>query len=375
MRALDDLFWKSIVWVTRKPFVMKAMPPFVRMRLNDCRGFWREGRDFDFVDALNEVGHIPNLGLCMRAVTTDSGRRVKRLFDEGKAEFSPHTLESDVSLFYGDDSGEYSTARLPEIMTEMDAARAAWGIRPSRVLSDHHHMWSTRTIPFLLERGITFKMNVTCPGETWEGPHVDWRPGPYGQMDYVFDSVPSHPEFFVAFNHYSTLETVRFALPGGRFLFNRDGGFAEQKWDFLNGLTRSALGRNDIETMAHRYADHLRLGLDSLFFGGVISHTHFIKDLSSGELREILQRAETLTARHIKRYESYERIAEYARSKVETHLSQVEIQNGGLITVTLVGRAAVPLELYVFREVDGGVEHRFEVVGDCKGVRQITFQG
>jgi hypothetical protein len=372
-RGLDDLFWKSIVWAARKPFVMKAMPPFVRIRLDDCKGYWRDGRDLDLVDVLNDFGHIPNLGLCMRAVTADGGQRIKKLFDGRKADFSPHTLAPDVSLFYGDDAGEYSTARLTEIMTEMDAQFTSWGIRPSRVLSDHNHMWSPRAIPFLLERGITFKMNVTCPGETWEGVHVNWRPAPYGQMEYVFDTIPGHPEFFVAFNHYPTLEAARFALPGGRFLFNREGGFGDVKWDFLNGLTRTALGQNDLASMARRYADHLRLGLDSLFFGGVITHTHFLKDLSLGELREVLQQAEALTTRHAKRYESYERIAEYARSKVETHLSQVDVSGNDNVAVTVVGRASMPLELYVFKDVDGGVDHRFEVVGDCDGMRRAEF--
>ena len=374
VRGLDDLFWKGIVWAARKPFVMKAMPPFVRMRLDDCKGYWRDGRDFDFVNVLNEAGHIPNLGLCMRAVTPDGGRRIKQLFDAGKADFSPHTLSPGVSLFYGDESGQYSTAQFAKLMEEMDRLLAEWGIRPSRVLSDHSHMCSERVIPFLLERGITFKMNVMCPGETWEGVHTDWRPAPYGQMEYVFDTVPGHPEFFVAFNHFPLFETVRFSLPGGRFLFNRGGGFGSVKWDFLNGLTKTSLGRNDLETMARRCADHLRLGLDSLFFGGTITHTHFLKDLSLGELAEVLQRADALTARHVKRYAPYEHIAEYARSKVETHLGRVEISPDGRdVAITLVGRSTVPLELYVFRDVDGGVEHRFETIGECDGVRRARF--
>ena len=374
VRGLDDIFWKGIVWAARKPFMMKALPPFVRIRLDDCKGYWQNATDFDFVDVLNEAGHIPNLGLCMRAVTADGGQRIKKLFDERQADFSPHTLAPDLSLFYGDESGEYTSRQLAEIMREMDELLARWRIRPSRVLSDHNHMWSERAIPFLLERGITFKMNVTCPGETWEGIHVDWRPAPYGQMDYVLDTIPGHPEFFVAFNHYPHLETARFSLPDGRFLFNRGGGFGEVKWDFLNGLTKTAVGRNDLARMARRYADHIRLGLDSLFFGGAISHTHFLRDLSIPELREVLQRAEGLTARHPKRYASYERIAEYARSKVETHLSQVDISpDGSEVSITVVGRATVPLDLYVFRDVDGGVEHRFETLGECEGVRQVQF--
>ena len=373
-RGLDDLFWKGIVWAARKPFVMKAMPPYVRARLDDCDGHWRDARDLDFVDVLNECGHLPNLGLCMRAVTADGARRVKTLFDEGKADFSPHTLAPGLSLFYGDEGGEYTGQQLAELMAEMDGLLAGWGIKPSRVLSDHNHMWSARAIPFLLERGITFKMNITLPGEQHEGIHVDWHPAPYGSMDYALDAIPGHPEFFVVFNHYPTFEAVRSYLPDGRFLWNRGGGFGEAKWDFLNGLTKSTLGQNDVATMARRYADHMRLSLDSLFFGGVITHSHFIKDLSLAEWRDLLKRAEALIPRHAKIYAHYDQIAEYARSKVETHLSRVDVSGeGGEVAVTVVGRATVPLQLYVFRDVDGGVEHRFETIGDCDGVRHATF--
>jgi hypothetical protein len=374
-RGLDDVFWKGIVWAARKPFVMKAMPPFVRLRLDDCKGHWQDARDLVFVDVLNAAGHVPNLGVCMRAVQSSGAQRLKHLFDAGRADISPHSLQPDVSLFYGDDEGEYSTARLAELMREMDDRLHTWGIRPSRVLSDHNHEWSERAIPFLLERGITFKMNVTCPGETWAGVHVDWQPAPYGQIDYVFDTIPGHPEFFVAFNHFPTLAAARTTLPGGRFLFDRDGGFGESKWDFLNGLTRSTLGRNDLPAMARRYATHMRLGLDSLFFGGAITHSHFLRDLAPAELEEVLRQAETLMPRHPKTYVSYDHIAEYARSKVETHLAAVEVDAHGHVRVTLVGRATVPLQLYVFRDVDDGVEHRFEWIEAGDAPRHVAFSG
>ena len=36
--GLDDLFWRSMVWAARKPFVMQGMPPFVTMRMDDASG-------------------------------------------------------------------------------------------------------------------------------------------------------------------------------------------------------------------------------------------------------------------------------------------------------------------------------------------------
>ena len=36
--GLDDLVWRSIVWAARKPFVIRGMPPFVTMRVDDAKG-------------------------------------------------------------------------------------------------------------------------------------------------------------------------------------------------------------------------------------------------------------------------------------------------------------------------------------------------
>ena len=36
--GLDDFFWRGLAWVARKPFVMKAMPPFATMRFDDSGG-------------------------------------------------------------------------------------------------------------------------------------------------------------------------------------------------------------------------------------------------------------------------------------------------------------------------------------------------
>ena len=32
---------------------MKALPPFVQARFDDCYGWWRDGTDLDWVDVLN----------------------------------------------------------------------------------------------------------------------------------------------------------------------------------------------------------------------------------------------------------------------------------------------------------------------------------
>ena len=374
--GLDDLLWKGIVWVARKPFVMNAMPPFVRLRLDDCNGLWRDASDFRFVDVLNEFGHKPTLCLCMRAISDDGAGKIKQLHADSLAEFAPHTLSPNTGIFYGDERGEYSYHELQVLMEEVDSLFARWGIRPSRILSDHGHSYSSKVLPLLKERGISFKMNITLPDEKWTGPHVDWRPKPYGSMSYAFDYLPGGRDLFVVFNHHSVFDYARAYLPDGRYLYNRGGGFGKYKWDFLNGLTtgNEDQGPNDIDAAAERLATHTRLGLDSLFFGGSITHSRFSCKLSEYEWRALLLRYEELTSRYEKINVGYDFIAEYARSKFETHIARVEADRGeDIVRCSMVGQSSVPLRLYVFEDSDEMVEHRFESIPAFDGRAEVVF--
>jgi len=372
--GLDDVWLRGITWAARKPFVMKAMPPFVRFRFDDCQGLWRDAADLRFVDVLNEAGHVPNLSFCIRSLTADGAAKAGALFAAGKAEFSPHTLAPSTSLFYGDERGEYAPARFAELFRELDDTLAKLAIRPSRILSDHDHGWSANAIPGLLRRGITYKMNITMPGEPWEAVHRDWHPAPYGSMDYAFDVLPAPAErFFAVYNHYPpAFESARAYLDHDHFLYHRPGGYGPYKWDMLNGLTRGPLWtENRIEAAARRLADHTRLGLDAMFFGGSITHSHFARHLGEGEWRELLRRADTFLPRH--RYEPapYDVIADYALSKVKTVIAAAE-EAGGTVTVELDGEAIVPLRLWVFT-AEPGDEHRFETTEAFTGRRTLQF--
>jgi hypothetical protein len=374
-RGLDDLFWKSIVWAARKPFVMKAMPPFMRFRFDDCHGHWRSGDDFRFIEVLNEFGHIPNASVCVRAITDDGARKLKALFDARRVEVSPHTLAPGLSIFWGDDRGPYDAATLRRNLEEVDAAFRRWGVRYSPILSDHDHSWGLAVVPLLLERGIRYKMNITDPNGHWNDVHRDWRPAPYGSMDYALDYLPGGHEFFVVFNHYPAFEYARAYVDRDHFLYNRAGGYGEVKWDFLNGLTRGpARAENDLESAARRLAEHTRLGLDSLFFGGSITHSHFSKELNENEWRWLIRRAYELMPRHRPIPAGYDHIAAYARSKVDTHIIDAATEGrGDAVRVVLQGEATVPLQLNVFQDVGDGVEHCYEEVPAFRGKQEVHF--
>ncbi|MDP7652545.1 MAG: hypothetical protein QGF38_12675 [Rhodospirillales bacterium] len=370
--GLDDLFWRGIVWTARKPFAMLAMPPFVRLRFDDCNGLWRGPEDLAFIDVLNRHGHTPNICLCMKAVTGDGWGAMKRLYDEGRAEFAPHIWKGGVSLFYGDEDGEYSTETFRELISETKTLFAEAGITPSKILSDHNHECSSRVLPFLAELGIEYKMNIMLPGETRDSVHIDWRPLPYGSMSYAFDTMPGPYPLFAVFNHHPHFGYSHSYIARNRFVSNRDGGPGPYKWDFLNGLTKSTLGANDLNAMARRMADHTRLGVNSLFFGGSISHSHFTTALTPGEWDEVLVRYEALTNDMETINAGYDHIAAYARSRFHTHLD-ASTRRGNDMAIKLAGEARVPLELSVYHDRDNGIERQFKAVKPFSGRSETLF--
>jgi hypothetical protein len=221
---------------------------------------------------------------------------------------------------------------------------------------------------------MTAKMNISVPGETWGGVHADWHPAPYGTMSYAFDFLPAPAErFFTVFNHYPpAFEYARGYLDQDAYLYFREGSFGPYKWDFLNGLTVGpAYRENQIEAAAERLAAHTRLGLDSGFFGGSISHAHFMQHLGDQEWRDLLRRADALLSRH--RYEavSYDQVADYARGKVTTGVTAAR-RSGADAVVELQGETAVPLRLYVLHG-DEPTEARYETVEPFSGRVSLSF--
>lgn len=357
--GLDDLFWKGIVWAARKPFAMLCMPPFVRFRFDDCNGLYRNPKDMAFVDELARRGHKPNMCISMNALTDAGWRFLKHHYDNGTAEVAPHTWEGGVSLYYGTGGKAYSKTRFRDMIAQTAAMMRRRKIIPSKILSDHEHEYSSNVLPYLKQLGIEYKMNVMLPDEKWAGVHTDWKPAPYGSMSYALDYTPGPYPLFVVFNHYPAFDVARSYLSPKRFLLNRAGGYGGHMWDFLNGLTTRDNTKNDVKAMADRLVDHTRLGINSLFFGGSISHSHFTGALSVADWKAILDRYEKRTQRIEKINTGYDDIAEYARSKFHSRIAAAQRLEDGAMAVRLIGKAEVPLRLSVFNEREGVPERRY----------------
>jgi hypothetical protein len=147
--GLDDVFWRSIVWAARKPFVMKAMPPYRTMRFDDCSGlgslWWIIGhansldiphppalkriinrkfggrasvlRHFDYVTALNEYDWRPEISLFLGNVSEEDWEQLNVIHDRGGVQVSVHSF-ADGYDEKGKWYSEFVTHKGVEVLTE-----------------------------------------------------------------------------------------------------------------------------------------------------------------------------------------------------------------------------------------------------------------
>ena len=98
--GLDDVVWRGVVWTARKPFVMRGLPNFVTMRVDDVSG------PFGWVHAANAVGFKPFLALFYRIISEAIRRDLQTLTTNGKATASIHSFDYSNEFFYFDHATE-----------------------------------------------------------------------------------------------------------------------------------------------------------------------------------------------------------------------------------------------------------------------------
>jgi hypothetical protein len=357
--GLDDIFWKSIVWAARKPFMMKAMPPFVTMRVDDCCGW----ENFKWIEIANKHGYIPNVGLFTECISKSDVTSMKQFFEKNMAEFSPHAYAGDPDrslIYYQHNKQEYSEEELSLRFQKLDEQFDGWGIRMSSVLNPHFEEVGKNTMPFLRARKILYRMQTFLPGELWLTEHNDWKPKPYGHHGLSIDYLPGYPDFMVVSANNIPCRMLR---------MNRDGTYTYKSpletlsetdlfWKAMQSISI------DFEEAVVRGSMQIKNGLDNMFFGVLVFHEYLLKyGISLSQFDWVLEQIEKNTSGYHKIYKSYEYIAEYARCKMETHLEQASYDDKKKqITCSLRGSATVPIMLYVFEEEAGQIKYNLKEV-------------
>jgi hypothetical protein len=211
--GLDDLVWRGFVWAAQKPFVLRGLPPFLTLRMDDVAGendpavppFW-------WVNIANEFGFKPWMGLFTDYIDTRKGSAVRDLVNAGLATAGIHAF-NDLHKVYFDEgaSASYPDAVLSNNIAQCLQFLTNNGIHHSSALIAHSGAIGTNTAWALQALGVEFPFIKSYPGTLQSAPWL--KIGPYRLYDpqhpgdiswptwYAdFLNTPGYPEFGRFFN-------------------------------------------------------------------------------------------------------------------------------------------------------------------------------
>jgi len=159
----------------------------------------------------------------------------------------------------------------------MDEAFARAGIRHSRVLNAHFGEVGWRAISKFLERGVDRPCNNAALGQLY-GNQPPWRPRPYGvrglsgRFGLVIDRCPAHPGMSMI-----NMSAAHF-------------GETHMASDILSGHA-PFLNESDhprLQDAADRGIANVKLGLDALAFGILMTHEERLNAISSEDWETVV---------------------------------------------------------------------------------------
>jgi hypothetical protein len=413
--GLDDVFWKSIVWVARKPFVMRAMPYFITGRIDDVSGigsvWWNVQRlvsggqplpsrlldllcqeragegsvaaGFQYLDILNRHGFVPNLGVFAAQLRPEEAALLADHQAAGHVEVSGHAFAEHFAadgshvidfIYQQSTRTGRGSPGLVECPPEDAAAKfarldAVWqqtGLQPSVTVNSHYYNPGVHALPFLKARGQTFMMFWPKFGLVSQDPDAhQWRMAPYGHPGFVLDTMPdpdNHPDvrpgdfFCVQAHPYEWLDDARQRIgPDPDLLMDWYRPVAEGR---IEGL---------LATAAERLAAHVRRGLDARFFGCFLTHEQRFALLLPEEFDQIFQVGMQGLRGYPLQFVGYDHIARYARARATSRLKRVTLPPDGVITLTLEGQAEAPTAVECFTDGPTGPISTWHTVGPFAG--------
>jgi hypothetical protein len=349
--GLDDLVWRSFVWAARKPFVMRGLPNFVTLRIDDVAGplWWAH-------TAIN-AGFKPWLGMFFQCVTPSDTADLRSMVTNGQATASVHSFgcinNTNQEWIYWNWSN--STNYPDNVISNNMAQGLGWfqsnNIPMSPVIYCHYSEIGPNAFPWLKAWGIQYIGQKNPPGTARDSPWL--VAGPYRLYEtpllgstllpvhYAdFLTIPGHPELNGQF--FNIVTEIRDDAPCG-------------EWCPDNNVTNS-IGKGTRQ---------LKRALDSLVLATLYSHEWYIHPtqdvpgytaITSNDWTAIIQGITNNLASYNPLYVTVEYACQYVRATKTYSLAGGSYDTvSGAVTATVSGNADLQTSIDIFTGQDSGI--------------------
>ena len=361
LEGLDDLVWRSVVWAARKPFVMRGLPNFVTLRMDDVSG------PFTWVHIANEMGFKPWLGLFLNSIDDTKALDLHGLALAGNATASVHSFDCCSKFFYWNDfygNGTVGTHWSDSVMASNLTLAAQWhtnhGIPISKVVVAHYdemglnaiiglQSWGVECIGgYILDRPYFSSppWPIAGPYRLYETPGSDTASLP---MYYAgFLSLPGHPE--LDGKYFVCITEIRDDSPCGEWCPD-----------------------NNVAETVSRGTRQLRRALDGMALATLYSHEWYIQPIpqstvnqtpiTTNNWRAILRGITNNLAAYHPIYVTLDYACHYLRAtRTSRIVASAYDMSSGRVTVTLSGSTDLDTLVYVFVGADNAITNSFGTV-------------
>jgi hypothetical protein len=338
LKGLDDLVWRAVVWAARKPFVMRGMPPFVTMRMDDVSD------PLTWIPAANAAGFIPWAGVFTSDIDATEAVGLSALAAAGKATVGLHAFGTSDFFYFDHNNGtNFSDAQMAANYAAGSAWFAANNIPISKYLVPHYYEIGSNAFAGLSSWGVSCVGTMMDPGSleasapwmsagpfraTQSGQAYDRSANPY-YSDFM--TIPGHPEYNGQF--FNLMTEIR--------------DITGYEWQ----------PSSDVAASVATGTAWLTRPIDGMELATLFSHEYMLPNngVSSAAWSATMNGIAANLAPYNPIYISMDQACAYTRALSTSRLASASYDSGSnTVTANFTGSAPVATKFYVFNNTSGG---------------------
>ncbi|WP_315910907.1 DUF4082 domain-containing protein [Xylanibacillus composti] len=355
--GMDDLMWRSLVWAARKPFVMREIPPFATLRVDDCVGQCGHYKNdpFGWVDIANKYGFKPWLGFFYETITDAAVDKMKQLTRGGMASVQFHGMYLFGTVYKPIETGAEIIRRIMQAWME----EHQWKEPLSIYFIPHNYDISEDALTVIQEFGVQV---IGLPYQVNSGggardPNNKWlQSGPYRLLATGTDGIPWSGRKQSASIYYSDWLSTQDRRHGTIFnVLTEIRDVNGYEW-FNYGDSNEQY--EDIDAAIKRGIDIFKRCYESKIMGNLFTHENtwrgkFIANIPPDSWEKMLGGIAAYLSLYRPRFVLLDEAVQYIKALYTSAITEIYLQDKDMLKISVAGECPVSTELAIYDERDG----------------------